>query len=931
MEEIVEIILRAVDEASNIFGSVTSSAEEMSDSISSGVEGANSSLGSMESELSQLEQEFQEATTEVERLTQELADIEMGELDGDFDQVAAELAEAEAEAERLSIALDSIDGASVDQTSGSMTELESTTSGADSQVQNLSSDLAIIEASNVLQAAEQIGMLGQQAEMMAQNMNEATITMEQLTIQTGLTNTELTNMVNTITNAAFPQEDALMYIKSLDQMGVSASNFAQAATDIDAINDAFHLGASTANSLAVELGVLGVDLNNVSSAFDALAYANANTAGGMENFYTFLRKFDAEFNQLGINVDQAAIIISAATQKFGGGRAALTGLSDALKESNGDLRVLEQSLGITTGTLDNASAVTGQFKGQLQSMADVEEEHTTILQQLGDAWSDFSLSVGNAIAPVLSVMGVIGQIGAFGLQINGLSNLGSIITATMVKIGLLAETEAGELVIAEGSVVARAASAIGLTTEAAAADVGAASFMGLAIAEDFALWPILAIIAAIALLVVAVYEIGKAFGWWSDVGTMLEAIQDGIRRMWEAFINHPDVQAAIQAISSALSTLWSWIQQAGQAVMNFFGINSSGNFDIVRALIDGIGFAWQAVTLPIHTVINAIQMLWGALDTIYNEGFLPFSEWISDTFAPVFELVGEIINAITPYVQTLTDAFSAFSTGQMDLPNLVLTVMTSLWNIYTTIIGLVLSAVWNWGSQMITAAVNAASNFVNNIVTRISQLPGRVATYLANVLSRIISAGAQWVSSAVSAAANLVSSVVSRLSALPGQISSALAGVVNAITQPFRTAYNTVCGIVDNIKQKVNEALSAAGELVGIGAAGGEMAAGGEGWNNVTPSNDAAKWQPYIDMMMAKYPDFNLAQGGSESKLTVDVNHKLDFNFGDVPAHIDTETLSKAITDKGVLKALTSNSTFQDMDTKIKQMLVAKNNRATGG
>ena len=210
-------------------------------------------------------------------------------------------------------------------------------------------------------------------------------------------------------------------------------------------------------------------------------------------------------------------------------------------------------------------------------------------------------------------------------------------------------------------------------------------------------------------------------------------------------------------------------------------------------------------------------------------------------------------------------------------------------------------------------------------------MPGRVATYLANVLSRIISAGAQWVSSAVSAAANLVSSVVSRLSALPGQISSALAGVVNAITKPFRDAYNTVCGIVDNIKQKVNEALSAAGELVGI-AAGGEMAAGGEtGWNNVTPSNDAGKWQPYLDMMMAKYPDFNVKQGSSESKLTVDVNHKLDFNFGDVPTHIDTETLSKAITDKGVLKALTSNSTFQDMDTKIKQMLVAKNNRATGG
>ena len=339
-----------------------------------------------------------------------------------------------------------------------------------------------------------------------------------------------------------------------------------------------------------------------------------------------------------------------------------------------------------------------------------------------------------------------------------------------------------------------------------------------------------------------------------------------------------------------------------------------------------------AVTLPIHTVINAIQMLWGALDTIYNEGFLPFSEWISDTFAPVFELVGEIINAIIPYVQTLTDAFTQFSTGQMDLPNLILTVMTSLWNIYTTIIGLVLSAVWSWGIQMITAAVNAASNFVNNIISRISQLPGRVATYLANVLSRIISAGAQWVSSAVSAASNLVSSVASSLASLPGRISSALSGVVNAITAPFRSAYNSVVSIVNNIKSKVSEAMSAIGSLAGAGgefAAGGEYAAFGE-ITTSTGSSDMGKWQPYIDMMVARYPDYTLKEAG-DSKITVDVQENVVLDLKNVPAHIDSGTLIDMLSDRSVLKALTGNKDFQELDNRIKEELLAKSLRATGG
>ena len=62
---------------------------------------------------------------------------------------------------------------------------------------------------------------------------------------------------------------------------------------------------------------------------------------------------------------------------------------------------------------------------------------------------------------------------------------------------------------------------------------------------------------------------------------MLDAIWAGINRLWSAFINHPDVQAAINTISTALSTLWSWIQQAGQAVLEFFGISTGGEFDIV--------------------------------------------------------------------------------------------------------------------------------------------------------------------------------------------------------------------------------------------------------------------------------------------------------------------------------------------------------------
>ena len=49
------------------------------------------------------------------------------------------------------------------------------------------------------------------------------------------------------------------------------------------------------------------------------------------------------------------------------------------------------------------------------------------------------------------------------------------------------------------------------------------------------LGPLLAIVAIIAIVVVSVYELGKAFGWWSDVCSMIDSIKSGLQRLWSAF------------------------------------------------------------------------------------------------------------------------------------------------------------------------------------------------------------------------------------------------------------------------------------------------------------------------------------------------------------------------------------------------------------
>ena len=160
-----------------------------------------------------------------------------------------------------------------------------------------------------------------------------------------------------------------------------------------------------------------------------------------------------------------------------------------------------------------------------------------------------------------------------------------------------------------------------------------------------ATWPLLVIVGVIALVVYAVYELGKSFGWWTDVSSMIDAIKAGIMRLWEAFINHPDVQAVIQALSDVWNALSGAIASVSQAVMDFFGINTGGEFDIVRALIDGIGLAWQTITAPIRFVISLV----GAVINIFSQllnGQISFQQAVVMIWTTLSTAWGSILNGI---------------------------------------------------------------------------------------------------------------------------------------------------------------------------------------------------------------------------------------------------------------------------------------------
>lgn len=660
--------------------------------------------------------ELDEVENRIEELEQKRAEIYMGVDDTPLEEVESELAELEARQIELTV---NVDSSGVDEASTGLDNVEVSADNASSALETMAG----------LQIGETLAQWGSQAEGFAQNLDNMAISTEQLAIQTGMTDSQMTGMLNNITNATFPRDEALMYVQSLDQIGVSAQNLGSSATGLDKINDAFHMGAPAVNKLGQELSVLGVDMNNVSSSYNALAYANANTVGGMENFSKFLTRFDADFNKLGLNVDQAAVAIAGATHKFGGGRAALSGMSSALKECNGDLGQLEQALGLEAGALQNASNLTGKYNGQLDQMAAKEGQHKTLTQQLAAALDDVTASFSGALAPFASFLGLMGQFGGAAVGANALLTLpGNLKDAASAMKGLNLATKA---------YAAAEAIANGVRAVATAAQN--------ALNASMLANPILLLVAALAVLIgymIYLYQTNEQcresvnklgedlqrvasgdFSALRNVGDDLMAASDSFAQAsgFAALIGEENYNRWVELRNGMLQAFGDMLGGAGEQLMLFGG---QINTIFQQAIISVQGFInWivqgfmQAITTTQSFGMSLLQLPNYIMQAV-TQGIANFQTLISQTNSVLSSVIGIVTgfggNLIGQLSSSASNAVSAFGSGLSGM-------VAEAWAEFND----VLNAIYDFGAQAVSAAQNIGAQITQALFNRHS--PGILA------------------------------------------------------------------------------------------------------------------------------------------------------------------------------------------------------------
>ena len=438
------------------------------------------------------------------------------------------------------------------------------------------------------------------------------------------------------------------------------------------------------------------------------AFITATSRGitDLDSFKQMMIGAGAQATLLGTDIDSMANKMSGLAMRSSVMERTLANTGITVEE-------LGEALGIQGATIDDindkwATLDTNQRAAAL-GMAASMNEGKTANEEYKHSWAGLQAQVdiakgrlerlaGEVLLPVLvPALEVAGRV---------LNWLGDTISAVM-------NGPLGGLVSAIGAVMAGFA----LLVPAVMAIEGAMALYTASLAPAItATWallsPWLPFIAIGAAIIAIVYEIGVAFGWWTDVGSMIDSIWAGIQRLWSAFINHPDVQGFL----AALTVAWNWLLPAVTGVVNavlrFFGVTSSSNFDLVRTLIGALGVAWNALTLPIRTVINVIKLLWTTMKTVYNN----IRTTVNNIKKLFSNLPGAIRGAISSIVSILT---SPFSTAYSRISGTVSSIKSAISGITNVNISSITSKL----TQPFTNAYNKIVGIVNSIKAKANSIP----------------------------------------------------------------------------------------------------------------------------------------------------------------------------------------------------------------
>jgi len=424
---------------------------------------------------------------------------------------------------------------------------------------------------------------------------------------TGESEEELRNMIQTMTDATFSNDDAVASMERLIQSGVrEKETFEKLLPVFDDFADA--TGKDMVQGIDIfdkMLSALDIPLENTAEHMDTLTYLTTQTTVDMGNLGALMRREAPALKDMELSVDDIAVAMASLEAEGRKGPRAVMGFQDALKDAEGDANKFWEALGVGNDTLEEQRKQLGESAGLTQELAEINNASLGI-------WDDIKHRVDNAMW-----------------------SMGSFLEP--VK-------DLGPLLIAIGPAIKGVSMAKGALSGAASG--ATAAIKGLTIAKGLMLLPILLLVATIGILVGAFIHLWKTNEDFRDkVLAIWEKIKAFGMQIWESLK---------EAISEIMEELQKTIESVLEWLLDFWDEWGSDILAMAEAV-------WNQIKLTIETAINVVKDVIGLILAIirgdWEEAWNRVKSiassvwnWLKGTaeniFGDLFRAIGRILDRI---------------------------------------------------------------------------------------------------------------------------------------------------------------------------------------------------------------------------------------------------------------------------------------------
>lgn len=540
------------------------------------------------------------------------------------------------------------------------------------------------------------------------------------------------------------------------------------------------------NNLSGEVKITGAALGEVT-------IATTNTDGSMRELSDILADCRGAFSLL--SESEKAQAAEALV-----GKNAMSGFLALMNAGDADIEKLANSIDHCSDTF--VKTVDGAIIPMSQALEegiDWIEEYNGVSEQMAAVMQDnlggqltilksqleeLAISFGEMLMP--AIRAIVSKIQAFVAKLNGMSESQR---KAVLTIGLIIAA-LGPLLVILGTVISKVGVAMqgfvklatGVKKLGVAVKAGTGVFGKLGAALGGISGPVLAVIAAIAVLVAAFKHL-----WDTN-----EEFRNAITAIWNTIVGK--IQAFCQGIVDRLNAL---------------GFEFGSIVDVLKSLWDGLcqflAPVFEAAFSVVSTVLGSVlDVITGLLDVfigLFTGNWSQLWNGVKEIFSGVWDAITGLFDTALNLLKSLAEVvFGWFGTTWESVWTGIKSFFETIWN------GIVafFSGIWNNIVSVVTAQINAVKTVVTTVFTAIKTTTSTIWNGIKTAISTVVDGIKSKVSSAFesvkSTATNLFNGIKSTATSVWNGIKTAIVTPIEAARDKIRSALNAVSGFFSGLK-----------------------------------------------------------------------------------------------------------------------------------